>query len=140
MERHLHEDEEIRYILAGSGYFDIRGAEGVHEEQWIRIALEAGDLIVLPAGYVRLPPSLPHLLPRPPFYPSGDSYAELILPPTPQNSIYHRFTVDSANTITAMRLFQDEPKWTPYSRQADGTDKLGSRDKYLETVRVGVTA
>lgn len=103
-DEHLHEDEEIRYILAGSGYFDIRGAEGVHEEQWIRIALEAGDLIVLPAG------------------------------------IYHRFTVDSANTITAMRLFQDEPKWTPYSRQADGTDKLGSRDKYLETVRVGVTA
>lgn len=50
LKRHLHEDEEIRYILAGSGYFDIRGAEGVHEEQWIRIALEAGDLIVLPAG------------------------------------------------------------------------------------------
>lgn len=58
LKRHLHEDEEIRYILAGSGYFDIRGAEGVHEEQWIRIALEAGDLIVLPAGYVRLLPSL----------------------------------------------------------------------------------
>lgn len=65
LERHLHEDEEIRYILAGSGYFDIRGAKGVHEEQWIRIALEAGDLIVLPAGYVRLPPSLPPSSPSP---------------------------------------------------------------------------
>lgn len=138
MDRHLHEDEEIRYILAGSGYFDIRGAEGVHEEQWIRIALEAGDLIVLPAGYVHI--SLPHPHPHLPFHPSHDSYADLILPSPPQNSIYHRFTVDSANTITAMRLFQDEPKWTPYSRKADGTDKLGSRDKYLETVRVGVTA
>ncbi|OWZ45870.1 1,2-dihydroxy-3-keto-5-methylthiopentene dioxygenase 1 [Cryptococcus neoformans c8] len=81
-DEHLHEDEEIRYILAGSGYFDIRGAEGVHEEQWIRIALEAGDLIVLPAGYVRLLPSLISF-PPPPFYPSRDSYADLILPPTP---------------------------------------------------------
>lgn len=81
LDRHLHEDEEIRYILAGSGYFDIRGAEGVHEEQWIRIALEAGDLIVLPAGYVCLSlpyPHLylhPHLHPCTPFHP----FAELTL-------------------------------------------------------------
>lgn len=51
--RHLHEDEEIRYILDGSGYFDVRGHHDSHQEKWIRIALEKGDLIVLPPGWVK---------------------------------------------------------------------------------------
>jgi len=45
-EEHIHDAEEIRYIIDGSGYFDIRDKE----EQWIRIWIKKGDLMTLPEG------------------------------------------------------------------------------------------
>ena len=43
---HLHADDEIRLVLDGSGYFDIRDPAN----KWVRIQVVKGDLITLPAG------------------------------------------------------------------------------------------
>ena len=42
----MHSDEEIRLILEGTGYFDVRDKA----DQWIRIEMAKGDMITLPAG------------------------------------------------------------------------------------------
>ena len=44
-DEHTHSDDEIRFVLDGEGVFDIRD----RDDRMIRVVVEAGDLIVVPA-------------------------------------------------------------------------------------------
>jgi len=45
-DEHLHTDDEVRFVLAGEGVFDLRSADG----RWLRAEVSAGDLLVVPEG------------------------------------------------------------------------------------------
>ena len=42
---HFHTEDEVRFVVAGDGIFDVRD-DG---DQWIRIEVAEGDMIVIPA-------------------------------------------------------------------------------------------
>ncbi|OAX37929.1 Acireductone dioxygenase [Rhizopogon vinicolor AM-OR11-026] len=44
---HMHEEEEIRYLLEGCAFFDVREHSS---ERWIRCHTGVGDLLVMPPG------------------------------------------------------------------------------------------
>jgi 1,2-dihydroxy-3-keto-5-methylthiopentene dioxygenase len=43
---HLHTEDEVRFVVAGAGIFDVRD-DG---SNWVRIEVSEGDLIVIPAN------------------------------------------------------------------------------------------
>ncbi|KAL8581655.1 hypothetical protein ACOMHN_049211 [Nucella lapillus] len=86
---HLHEDEEIRLVTEGSGFFEVRD----YQNKWIRLHVQKGDLMQLPAG------------------------------------IYHRLTLDPAETIKMLRMFKDEPHWQAMFRPEG--ENCPSRISYL---------
>jgi 1,2-dihydroxy-3-keto-5-methylthiopentene dioxygenase len=43
---HLHTDDEVRFVLAGSGVFEIRSLD----DRWMKVLVEPGDFILVPAN------------------------------------------------------------------------------------------
>lgn len=43
-EEHLHDEDEVRFVLEGEGIFDIRS----RGDRWMRVVVSPGDLIVVP--------------------------------------------------------------------------------------------
>jgi 1,2-dihydroxy-3-keto-5-methylthiopentene dioxygenase len=46
VDEHSHDEDEVRFVLEGEGIFDIRS----NDDRWMRIVVQPGDLIVVPAG------------------------------------------------------------------------------------------
>lgn len=45
LDEHHHTEDEVRFVLDGDGLFDIRSTD----DRWMRVLVEPGDLIVVPA-------------------------------------------------------------------------------------------
>ena len=74
---HLHTDDEVRFVLSGEGYFDIRSKD----DRWMHVFVEAGDFILVPANR------------------------------------HHLFYLSGRKNIRCVRLFKENPSWTPVYRE-----------------------
>lgn len=45
VDEHLHDDDEVRFVLEGEGVFEIRS----RADRWMKVVVSPGDLIVVPA-------------------------------------------------------------------------------------------
>jgi len=43
---HLHTDDEVRFVLAGSGVFEIRSLD----DRWMKVTVDPSDFILVPAN------------------------------------------------------------------------------------------
>ncbi|GAB4820577.1 hypothetical protein N2152v2_007623 [Parachlorella kessleri] len=118
-QEHLHTDEEIRYIVDGSGYFDVRD----NEDRWIRIWTRKGDLIIVPAGIYHR------------FTLDTSNYIKVV------NCMWRQLGADSGLEAArlAMRLFVGEPVWTPHNRDA-AAESIPARKQYVETLGTAIKA
>lgn len=45
-DEHLHDEDEVRFVLQGEGVFDLRSKD----DRWMRATVTAGDVLVVPKG------------------------------------------------------------------------------------------
>lgn len=119
---HIHADEEIRYCLDGSGYFDVRDKN----DRWIRIWIKPGDLIILPAGIYHR------------FTLDTNNYTKVGLNTINfKDSHFKILIINPLDYLQLMRLFKGEPVWTPFNRPQE---QHPARKEYLKsfTEKAGV--
>jgi 1,2-dihydroxy-3-keto-5-methylthiopentene dioxygenase len=80
---HLHTDDEVRFVLSGEGYFDIRSKD----DRWMHVFVEKGDFILVPANR------------------------------------HHLFYLTDKKAIQCVRLFKENPSWTPIYREPEALNR-----------------
>ncbi|KAH9446787.1 hypothetical protein Pst134EA_030691 [Puccinia striiformis f. sp. tritici] len=124
-EEHLHEDEEIRWVVEGSGYFDVRDRS---DQRWVRIKVEKGDLLVLPPGIFHR------------FTVDKDNYIKAMRLFKVRVHIHLRgcFLFPRIDVADYFTILKDEPKWVPLNRSSE-TESNPYRKAYVEQIGKALT-